>query len=275
MKEELLPIGRFAKLCRLSVKQLRHYDELGLLAPAQVDPDSGYRYYRAEQARDAVAIGLLRSLDVPLSSIGRVLSGDDVAEVLGSVRERLDAELDRRRRSLAVLDRVLTRGLPDVPVTVSTEPARRVRVVRERATESTISETTGRCVARLLSSGPLSGQMIGLFPVELSEEFTVAVAVEVGPGGGSAGPSDDSDTLGTAGSDGGNEEVLPGGTFAVATHVGPYPEIPLTAHGLLAWCGQHGHVPVGPVREVYLTHPPETPPERLVTQLMIPLEESP
>ena len=41
MSNDLLPIGRFARLCRLSVKQLRHYDDLGLLAPAWVDPSSG------------------------------------------------------------------------------------------------------------------------------------------------------------------------------------------------------------------------------------------
>jgi DNA-binding transcriptional MerR regulator len=43
-----------------------------------VDPDSGYRYYRAEQAREALSIGLLRSLDVPLPTIGQVLAGRDV-----------------------------------------------------------------------------------------------------------------------------------------------------------------------------------------------------
>jgi DNA-binding transcriptional MerR regulator len=41
--QQLLPIGRFARLCRLSIKQLRHYDELGLLRPARIDPSSGYR----------------------------------------------------------------------------------------------------------------------------------------------------------------------------------------------------------------------------------------
>jgi MerR-like DNA binding protein len=58
MTEPLLPIGQFARLCRLSVKQLRHYDELGLLRPAEVDAHTGYRYYRRDQARDALLIGL-------------------------------------------------------------------------------------------------------------------------------------------------------------------------------------------------------------------------
>ncbi|GAA0739774.1 MerR family transcriptional regulator [Dactylosporangium roseum] len=75
MDGELMPIGRFARLCRLSVKQLRHYGDVGLLRPAWVDLDSGYRYYRSGQAREALSIGLLRSLDVPLPVIGQVLAG--------------------------------------------------------------------------------------------------------------------------------------------------------------------------------------------------------
>jgi len=128
MDQELMPIGRFARRCRLSVKQLRHYDELGLLRPAWVDPGSGYRYYRAEQAREALSIGLLRSLEVPLPAIGQVLAGRDVAGVLGAVKDRLEADLVRRRRMLATLQRVLTEGLPRAEVRLIHQDARRVAV---------------------------------------------------------------------------------------------------------------------------------------------------
>lgn len=56
VSRNLMPIGRFAPSCRLSVKALRHYDRLGLLKPAFVDPQSKYRYYSRDQARDAVMI---------------------------------------------------------------------------------------------------------------------------------------------------------------------------------------------------------------------------
>jgi hypothetical protein len=49
----LVPIGRFSAICRLSQKALRLYDEMGLLRPAWVDPDSGYRYYALAQAIEA------------------------------------------------------------------------------------------------------------------------------------------------------------------------------------------------------------------------------
>jgi DNA-binding transcriptional MerR regulator len=69
----LLSIGAFAHRSRLSLKALRLYDELGLLTPARVDPENGYRYYVAEQVDRARLIGLLRRLDMPLARIGRVL----------------------------------------------------------------------------------------------------------------------------------------------------------------------------------------------------------
>lgn len=45
----MLSIGEFSKICQVSVKTLHHYDKLGLLVPAQVDVETGYRYYEAAQ----------------------------------------------------------------------------------------------------------------------------------------------------------------------------------------------------------------------------------
>src|SRR5258705_2627735 len=80
---DLLPIGSFATRCRLSVKALRHYDELGLLRPAHVDVTTQYRYYHRRQAPTAIAIALLRSLDVPLAAIRELLLSDDVDAMTG------------------------------------------------------------------------------------------------------------------------------------------------------------------------------------------------
>lgn len=260
--KDLLPIGAFARRCRLSVKQLRHYDELGLLSPAWVDPASGYRYYRSDQARDATSIALLRSLDVPLPVIGDVLAGTPLTAALGTVRERLEAELTRRRRALATLEQILAGGMPSVQVTVVSQPPRRVVTVRDAARDvDEIGRVTSAAIPALLGALAAAGQpfrhpMVGLFPLDFGEPVPITVAAEC-----------DGDVPGTV------ADVLPGGRFAQATHVGPYDQIALTAHGLLAWCAEHGHHPSGPIREVYLSDPAQTPPEQLVTQLMIKLEE--
>ena len=256
MDEDLLPIGQFARLGRLSVKQLRHYAQLGLLVPAYVDEHTGYRYYRREQARDALSIGLLRSLDVPLAVIAQVLSG--TSGVLEGVHRRLEAELARRRSTLSALERVMAEGLPSASVTVVTEPARRVSVVRETAADaSDIGRATSAAVARLLAVPPAGApELIGLFPIDLGEPVTVTVAL-----------------VGEEPVAGAELDVLPGGRFASATHVGPYDQVGLTAHALLSWCAERRCSTRGPIREVYVSDPATTPPDRLITHLMIPLED--
>ena len=78
---QLMPIGRFSRLTGLTVKALRHYSELGLLRPASIDPDTGYRFYTAAQVLRAEAIRTLRRLEVPLDDISMLLVADDPAEV--------------------------------------------------------------------------------------------------------------------------------------------------------------------------------------------------
>ena len=73
----LMPIGRFARLTGLSVKALRHYDELGLLRPADVDADTGYRSYSTDQVDRAETIRLLRRLELPLDDIATLLATDE------------------------------------------------------------------------------------------------------------------------------------------------------------------------------------------------------
>ncbi|MFF4193591.1 MerR family transcriptional regulator [Nonomuraea sp. NPDC001831] len=263
MDEELLPIGQFARLGRLSVKQLRHYDELGLLRPAYVDAVTGYRYYRAGQAREALSIALLRSLDVPLAVVGQVLSGEVGA--LESVRVSLEVELARRRRTLASLERVLASGLPAAEVSVVRECGVRAAFVGERAAGmEDVGRATSAAVARLVAGlpegfGPV--RLVGLFPVDVGEVVDVRVALLLEDG------VEDGVEVG-----GGFEVgVLPGGVFARATHVGPYDQIALTVHAVLAWCAERRLVVRGAVREVYVSDPGCTPPGELVTDVLVPV----
>ena len=73
MQVDLLSIGEFAKASRLSPKALRLYDELGLLDPARVDDDSGYRYYSVSQLDRARLIAALRQLQIPLAEIKSIV----------------------------------------------------------------------------------------------------------------------------------------------------------------------------------------------------------
>jgi len=108
----LIPIGRFARLSGLSIGALRHYDELDLLRPADVDRFTGYRRYRAEQLEVARAIGRLRDLEVPIEEIRGVLGADDPGDQrrrIGTHERRLQARVDRLAHLLHVT-RQLSQG---------------------------------------------------------------------------------------------------------------------------------------------------------------------
>ncbi|MFF8030777.1 MULTISPECIES: MerR family transcriptional regulator [unclassified Streptomyces] len=109
---EMLTIGAFAKACRLSPKALRLYDELDLLRPARVDPDTGYRYYATGQLERARLVAWLRRLGMPLAEIRHVCSLDAGAAA-GEVRAhwaRVEAETAVRRDLAAFLVDHLTQG---------------------------------------------------------------------------------------------------------------------------------------------------------------------
>jgi DNA-binding transcriptional MerR regulator len=69
-------VGRFATMTHLSVKTLRHYHQVGLLEPAEVDPETGYRYYTLEQLPTAQLIRRLRDLRMPVADVRAVLVAD-------------------------------------------------------------------------------------------------------------------------------------------------------------------------------------------------------
>ncbi len=114
--DELLTIGAFARLARLSPKALRLYDELGLLQPAAVDSDTGYRYYRPGQAQRARLIGALRRLGLPLADIGELVDAPPAvaAAALEAYRAQLAAQTAQRDRLAAFLVEHLTGKGADV-----------------------------------------------------------------------------------------------------------------------------------------------------------------
>jgi DNA-binding transcriptional MerR regulator len=116
--DESLSIGRLARLTGLSVKALRHYGEIGLLPPAEVDTSSGYRRYAPAQVERGRLIRRLRDLDVPLPAVRTILAAGDRAEVarlLAAYRGTVQARAWRLQRILHELDHAVEREeiMPD------------------------------------------------------------------------------------------------------------------------------------------------------------------
>lgn len=99
----MFSIGEFARLGTVSVRTLRHYDEIGLLRPATVDPDTGYRGYSADQLGQLNRIIALKELGLSLAQVRRLLGGITLEELQGMLmlrRAQLETELDAYKNKL-------------------------------------------------------------------------------------------------------------------------------------------------------------------------------
>ena len=96
--KDLLSIGTFANLTRLSLKALRLYAQLDILKPLHIDPQSGYRYYGVDQLPSARMIRTMRDMDMPLAVIRRMLAVLPVSQAQAELL--VHQHLESRERQL-------------------------------------------------------------------------------------------------------------------------------------------------------------------------------
>jgi DNA-binding transcriptional MerR regulator len=92
----MFTIGDFARHGRVSVRMLRHYDAIGLLRPAHVDPVTGYRSYTAGQLSGLNRIVALKELGFTLHQVRRILDDHVTAEQLRGMLTLRQAELQNQ-----------------------------------------------------------------------------------------------------------------------------------------------------------------------------------
>lgn len=100
----LLKIGEFARLGSVSPRTLRHYEDVGLLTPARIDPVTGYRAYRPDQLAQLNRISALKDLGLSLAKVGQLLDGVTAAQLHGMLalrRAELEGGIDLQRAQLA------------------------------------------------------------------------------------------------------------------------------------------------------------------------------
>ena len=145
-------IGEFSRITRVTIDTLRHYDVLGLLKPAKVDPFTGYRYYSARQLMLLNRILALKEVGFSLEEIARILqeklTNDQLrgmlkAQLVRAEREVQEAAL-RQERIVARLNYLnLEDDMPKYEVTL--KPVEKLTVAAIRETVPTIEQMPQRC----------------------------------------------------------------------------------------------------------------------------------
>lgn len=190
----LMTIGEFGARTRLSPKALRLYDELGLVVPARVDPNSGYRLYGEEQVGMAQLVGLLRRLDMPLTTIATVVAMDpaSAAQAVSDYWAQVEYQASERR---ALVAHLRSRLMGERPIMYDIEtrsmPERRLLTVSRHVHADAIDAFFDDAFARLRAAGPgvegIAGVPFVVFYGEVSDdsdgpvELCRPVALDPGP----------------------------------------------------------------------------------------------
>lgn len=139
----LMSIGQFSSLSRLSVRMLRHYDTHGVLVPDEVDPWTGRRRYATTQLADAATIRNLRDVGFGVSALAPLLAARNTPAWPNALRlQRLSLAEDLRAAQgrLTLIDRLLDQGEQAVPITISRSTIPDMRIVTLRGTVPTYAD---------------------------------------------------------------------------------------------------------------------------------------
>jgi effector-binding domain-containing protein len=262
----LVPIGRFSAICRLSQKALRLYDEMGLLRPAWVDPDSGYRYYAVAQAVEAERIRLLRSLEVPLEDVAEFLHDPTGSQrVLDRHRRRLESRLGQLQALLASLAQLEREDAMTYDVRTKEVEPQQIIAIRLRTRLADIANEAGRAMGELFghlgrAGAAPAGPPFSLYhgaPTEdeqVDVEFCIPVSRPMSGAGRISG------------------RALAGGLAAYTLHAGAYEAVGPVYAALQRWIQEHGHECADAPREIYLVGPQQvTDPAQLRTEIQWPI----
>lgn len=180
-------IGEFSKLCQVTVKTLRHYEEVGLLIPVEVDPWTGYRYYNTGQLRQMSRIAYLKNLGFSLEEIADLFENGHEYPDREAIRAKSEhckeeiGRLMRRQAELARLENLLR------------QPTQTMQKVFEKSLPARVFATHRRKIGSYRELFHLCPNIIGpemrrlgcecseppyCFTIEYNEEYGVDIDIE-------------------------------------------------------------------------------------------------
>lgn len=272
----MLKIGEFSKLSRVSIRMLRHYDEIGLLHPVRNDPESGYRYYDVDQLTVVGRITALKDMGFGLNSICRMLddygNSERVEAQLQLKREELLEQTRQATHRLRLLDTALERLRKDgetmkYDVTLKTFPERYAATVRMNIP---VYEMEGT-VWNVLCSETASMNLVPDDPCYCSvvfhdKEFKES-DVDVEAQKTVRGQYPDTEHV--------RFKILPEVTAACATCKGSYDQMGEVMAAVAGWVTDNGYEFDGPAFNIYHVSPHETSdPNEFVTEVCYPVRKA-
>jgi DNA-binding transcriptional MerR regulator len=276
----MFKIGEFSRLTRVSMKKLRHYDDIGLFKPAHVDRFTGYRYYTFEQLPRLNRLLVLKGLGFSLDEIRQMLDNDLNAEEMrgmlrlrrAQLRRQADEALENLRQVEIRLTQIEQEGnMPQIDVLLKqVEP---LTIAGARELVPSPAQMRDRCIAldkqvcQLIESANLKTDGISLALYYSGEEGGIDVEM--------AYAVDPPRTLPTSPNNA-TVHTLPAATVAYVVYQGSYDDFGAVGqlHGALHhWIDENGYRLAGASREFYLRPPTSPTNPQGVMEIQYPVEK--
>jgi DNA-binding transcriptional MerR regulator len=272
----VIKIGDFARLSRVSVVTLRHYDDMGLLKPVKVDGFTGYRYYSVSQLPRLNRILALKDLGFSLEQIDTVMRDDLTLEQLrgmlkmkqAEVEQQIELEQDRLSRIAARLRQIeMENMMSDYDVVLKTVPStliasRRVTIPTNDQVPEYLGAAYGEVWNYIKEQGAKeTGPSLAVWhqgaDVLANEEAEAAFPID----------------RSISGTDRVKVYELPQVQVASAVHQGEFENFTQLHGALLTWIEANGYRIVGPYREIYIKHNPDNMSDS-ATEVQYPVEKA-
>lgn len=271
----MLPIGEFSKICEVSTKTLRYYDEFGLIHPDHINPDNGYRYYSIHQLKKMLYINRLKSYHFSLDEIKELINGetdpseDKLRHALHRKRKEIQEKLSRYEDTLVQMNldiANLEQGihvmayLDEIEVQLVETESMNILYDRHLMSREEYAQGYGRYYSKLYEQIARGNLTLAGTPLTIyhSEEFN--------PAG-----NDTEFALPVKESVKGTRELC-GSLCARSVLKGSYSNLTSVYAKLREWIDQEGYVMTQSPYEVYVTDPYQTSTtNELVTEVCFPV----
>ncbi len=265
----MLSIGEFSKICSVTTKTLRYYDEIGLLKPAFISAETGYRYYDVSQLKVLLTINRLKEYELPLGDIFAVLQ-DGSEEVLLQKMQLKEQELQAKAESYGRLLKNLKNEIQGIKkgvkfmshldnLEVKLVEMKPVNILysRQRMSIQEFDKYYGKLFERVAREKlTLTGGAIAIYhceefdPADSDVELALVIKEAVK----------------------GTRDLAPGLCATIRVN-GPYSELPGAYARIVAWVEKEGYEITSSPFDVYLTNPADTAPEDHVTEIYFPVKK--
>ena len=267
----MLKIGEFSKLSRVSIRMLRHYDDIGLLKPAEIDQFTGYRYYREDQLLVMGRITALKDMGFALADIVRILEiyddKDQLDSFLTAKQKELEAQAKETEYKMMLLgtarNRLRKEKNMSFDVTVKMIPERYAATVHmiipKYEDEAAAWGMMAECAQPLVPADPCYAiaEFLDREYKEENVEIVVSMAVK--------GQYRDTEHV--------KFKTLPAVKVASCIVKGPYEQMGEAYAAVVAWINENGYRNNGSMFNIYHVGPAQTQnPDEYVTEVCFQVE---